>query len=70
MLTTKQKQTLHKMGSAEFMVKMAEYDGYHTQSNEDVSKRLMSVLGQKYFTKKASLKRAVMGINAYKKIKK
>ena len=69
MLTQKNLETLRIIGPQQLLIKLAARDGYPTDESEHPTKRLVSILGQKYFTKKAELKKIGLGINAYKKIK-
>ena len=68
LFTDEQKQKVRAMGSHGLMIKMAEFDGYNTQEDFTPEKKLLSIFGQKYMTKKASMKIVNMGISAMDKI--
>lgn len=64
LFSEEQKKKVRTLGAHGLMIKMAAYDGYSTPESFSPEKRLLSVLGQKYFTKKASMKTIKMGIGA------
>lgn len=68
LFSEEQKQKLRNLGPHGLMIKMAAHDGYPTPESFTPEKRLMSIFGQKYMTKKASMKLINMGISAMDKI--
>ena len=65
-----QKAKLRAMGPHGLMIKMAAHDGYATPETFTPEKRLMSIFGQKYMTKKASMKMINLGIAAMEKLRR
>ncbi len=70
LFTKKQLEALHKLGSAGLTTKLAQADGYVIDEQDSQEKNLMSVLGQKYFTKKAAMKLVSKGLYAMNKLGK
>lgn len=68
MFTKEQKEKLKAMGSVGLTTKLAQHDGYHVDENESQEKQLMGIFGQKYMTKKASLKTISKGIQSMQKL--
>ena len=68
LFTEKQIETLRKLGSADLAIKLAQVDGYVADIDASAEKNLMGILGQKYFTKKASLKLVSKGLFAMRKL--
>ena len=67
LFSEEQKQKIRNIGPHGLMIKMAEYDGYPTPETFSTEKRLLSILGQKYMTKKASMKIINLGLSALDK---
>ena len=68
MFTQEQLRKLRAMGSAGLTTKLAQHDGYTVTESDSPEKQLVSVFGQKYFTKKASMKNISKGIAAMHKL--
>jgi len=68
MFSKQQLEKLKAMGSAGLTIKLAQHDGYEVSEEDSQEKQLTTIFGQKYFEKKASMKKIVMGISALEKV--
>lgn len=68
MFTPEQLEKLKAMGSTGLMAKMAAHDGYEVDETKSPEYQMVSLLGQKYFTKKAEQKQINLGISAMLKL--
>lgn len=67
--TQEQQDKLRELGPDGVMVKMAQHDGFAVDETADHRTNMLSVFGQKYFQKTASLKRVAVGLEALKKLR-
>ena len=68
MFTETQLRKLRSMGSAGLTTKLAQHDGYTVEEDASPEKQVASIFGQKYFTKKASMKNISKGLAAMQKL--
>ena len=68
MFSKEQLEKLKHMGSSGLTTKLAQHDGYYVEDTDSPEKQMISLLGQKYFTKKASLKTIAKGLGAMEKL--